>query len=176
MNWEDYEEAARVNFSPIRQEIVTGCKECGVRIVGSDEKILKKRRKQHAILHVRSQLYIKNLIDGIGQDSSAPCGKLKEHLDKMTDLLARELHREFTNHLRFILDSNQIWPRLRVPQKNNLDWVLRKKWDSLDNIDKERFLKIATEFVESAFPEASAGKEETVATAEADEHLGRAAR
>lgn len=145
--------AERENFSAIRQEITTGCKECGARIVGSDEKALKKRRKQHMTLHLRSQFYIKSLMDRIGA-SEAPEGKLKQHLDQLTESLARQLHADFKNYLRFILDTSEIWPRLKVGQKSNLEWVVKQEWRTLNDTEKEGFIRIATEFIEATFPEA----------------------
>ena len=152
MNWEEFEEADRENFSPLRQELVSSCKECGARLAGRDEKALKKRRKQHYTLHLRSLIYIKGLMEGIvGKEE--PDGKLRQHLDQLTESLARQLHSDFKTYLRFVLDSNQVWPRLKVGQKGHLEWTVKQEWRTLDDREKEGFLKIAKEFMETIFPE-----------------------
>lgn len=152
MNREEYEEADRENFSTLRQELTTGCKECGARLTGSNEKALKKRRKQHTTLHLRSVLYIEGLMDRIGAKEE-PDGKLLEHLERLTDSLARNLHLEFKTYLRFVLDRAEVWPRLKVGQKGNLEYHVKEDWRSLEDREKEGFLKIAKGFVEIVFPE-----------------------
>lgn len=152
VNWEDYEKAHALDFSPIRQEFVTGCQICGARIVGSDEKRLAKRRKQHSQLHFYHAVYVKNLTDRVGVPSE-PDGKLFEYLNTMIRQLAEEMHGEFKLYLRFMLDEEKIWDRLRVQQKSNLEYELRKKWDSLGDKEKSAFIKFAKEFIETAFPE-----------------------
>jgi hypothetical protein len=152
MNWEEYEDADRENFSPLRHEMVTGCKECGARLTGSDEKKLKKRRKQHTTLHLRSQFYIKNLTDRIGA-LEEPSGKLRQRLDSLIDSLARQLHSDFKNYLRFEFDTNEVWSRLKGGQKGHFEWMVKQEWRSLEDREKEAFLKIAKEFMETVFPE-----------------------
>lgn len=163
MNWDDYEEADRANFSPFRQELITGCKECGASIRGLDEKALKKKRRQHATLHLRSLFYIKSVMDRIGAKEEVD-GKLKQHLDSLTDSIAHQLHSEFKNYLRYIFDSQEIWPRLKVSQKGNLEWTVKQEWRSLDEKEKEGFLRYAKDFVETVLPEIT--PEAIVSTAE----------
>lgn len=152
MNWDDFEEADRDNFSALRHELTTGCKECGARLTGSDEKALKKRRKQHTTLHLRSQFYIKSLTDRIGA-TEEPSDKLRQHLDSLIDSLARQLHSDFKNYLRFEFDTNEVWSRLKVGQKGHFEWVVKQEWRSLGDREKESFLRIAKEFTETLFPE-----------------------
>ena len=103
MNWQDLEEADRQNFSMMRQELISGCKECGARISGTDEKSLRKKRRAHANLHLSHELWIKSIMDKIGQ--SEPQGKLVEHFNHLADSAAHDLHHEFQLYLRFILEK-----------------------------------------------------------------------
>ena len=145
--WDDYEEAGRLNFSTLRQEIITSCQDCGARLTGSDEKSLKKKRRQHAHLHAKAELYIKGFLGEKG-DSVV----LSARIEDMRNLMARDLHETFKNYLRFLLDQNDIWPRLRVQQKGNLEWKVKAKWHSLDDREKDGFLNLANEFIETVYP------------------------
>jgi hypothetical protein len=131
--------------------MVAGCKECAAVLRGSSEKALKKRRRQHAALHLHALLYIKTITDRVNMGASPSLG---DHLQQLTELLARDVHREFSLYMRFQFDDNRVWDRLRVAQKGHFEWLLKKQWDSLDDKDKEAFLRVARELVEAMFPEA----------------------
>lgn len=151
MNWKDLEEAERENFSMLRNELVSCCKECGARVSASDEKLLKKKRRYHANLHLFCDVHVQTLLrerfgDGISE-------RLKERLDRQVETLARELHHEFQLYLRFILDKEQIWSRLKVGQKGSLEYRVKQEWQYLSDEEKNSFSKIATDYVGSLFPE-----------------------
>lgn len=147
--WSDWEEAQTVNFTMICNQLSSSCKQCGAKVSANEEKLLKKKRRYHANLHLFYDLHIQSLLErfggGIGEE-------LRGRLDQQVDSLARELHHEFQLYLSFALDSKEVWPRLKVGQKGSLEYMVKQDWQYLSDEEKAAFDKIARDYVNSVFP------------------------
>src|SRR5579875_3571685 len=158
MDWQNWEEARKINFTVSKQDLASSCKECGAAFKASNEKLRKKKQMKHVKMHFNDGLYVRRLLERIGLQSPQYEGTERERIERF--LKGLEGH-----YARAIWEFTTRWARENcpepksLPRKRDFEYRLSKRFESLWDSEKEELNKIAAELVSLAFPELRADPE-----------------